>query len=289
MQQASVQTVFPPLRNSSATNGGMQHDCQEIKCLEDIKLILNSEQSSLILFDIDNTIIKTAQQLGSDQWFDNQLAHRTAQGENSAEAVKNILPLYHAVQRATPVQLIEHSTPKLINELRNDGHMVFGFTSRGHELAEATRQQLKGVGINLGLAFDETNNKTLLNQHPVYFDKGIIYCNGRNKGLCLPDILEYLRVFFSQVQAPESIVFIDDKLSNVQAVGAMANQLKIPCSGFHFTRLANELMVDAGVVKQQEESFKRKILSDSDAKTLEVAKRREVTHPWVTALCTSIM
>lgn len=286
MQQESVQTLLTPIRNSRAVNGDLHQGYQEITCLKDIKLVLNSEHSSLVLFDIDNTLIKTAQQLGSDQWFDDQLAQRKAQGQSSGEAVNNTLPLYYAVQKVTRVQLLEESTPQLINELRNDGHMVFGFTSRGYELEEATRQQLKEFGINFGLAFDETNHKIELNQHSVYFDKGIIYCNGRNKGLCLPDILEYLRVSFSQV--PESMVFIDDKFSNIQAVVTMAKQLKIPCSGFHFTRLANELIVNAGIVKQQEESFKRKILSNEDASTLDVAKRREVTHPGLQLLCDSI-
>ncbi|MBI5346265.1 MAG: DUF2608 domain-containing protein [Chlamydiae bacterium] len=45
----------------------------EIKQIKEINLYLIDDQ--LVVLDLDNTVLKTAQLLGSDQWFDKQLSH----------------------------------------------------------------------------------------------------------------------------------------------------------------------------------------------------------------------
>lgn len=285
MQQACVESVLPPTRHHHVDHCTKEMNYITINSLSEIKSVLNEqqEQSSLILFDLDNTLMETAQTLGTDQWFDKQYEQRVQCGETAAQALGNILPLYHEVQRVTSVNIIEESTPNVINELRIQGHMVIGFTARGHVLEEATRQQLKSIGINFAVAFDHKHHIQLLEESDLFFDRGVVYCGGQNKGFCLPHVLTYLRNEFSQI--PDSMLFIDDKIKNVQAVVKKAQELNLQCTGFHFTRLANKLSVDASIVAEQEKTFKRKVLSNEDAKILVDSKRREIEYPGLQLLC----
>jgi len=87
--------------------------------------------TTLVVFDLDNTVIEPAQALGSEQWFQHYLNKLLDSGMEADEAVDQTVALLDAVQNLTEVRLVEYNTRDIIAGLQEAGVAVMAVTSRG--------------------------------------------------------------------------------------------------------------------------------------------------------------
>lgn len=165
----------------------------------------------LIVFDIDNTIAESTNQLASAQWFTAMHKIKEQCGMTKIEAIKATLPLYSLLVEHCPLQPVEPTTVALIKELQDSGYKVMSLTVRSpEELKTCTVNQLAQIGI------DFTRNaiypKDIIFNHSVQYIQGILFVDGGNKGEWLLHILKHVGYM------PKQIIFIDDKEYNHQAV-----------------------------------------------------------------------
>ncbi len=166
----------------------------------------------LIVFDIDNTIAESVNQLASTQWFTAMYTIKEQCGMTKMEAIKaTLLPLYSLLVEQCPLQPIESTTIGVIKELQDKGHKVMSLTVRSpEELKTCTVSQLAQIGI------DFTRNaiygKDIIFNHSTQYIQGILFVDGGNKGEWLLHILKHINYM------PKQIIFIDDKEYNHQAV-----------------------------------------------------------------------
>jgi hypothetical protein len=165
----------------------------------------------LIVFDIDNTIAESANQLASAQWFTAMHKIKELCGMTKIEAIKATLPLYSLLVEHCPLQPVESTTVALIKELQNTGYKVMSLTVRSpEELKTCTVNQLAQIDI------DFTRNpiypKNIIFNNNVQYIQGILFVDGGNKGEWLLHILNHIGYM------PKQIIFIDDKEYNHHAV-----------------------------------------------------------------------
>ena len=181
----------------------------------------------LVIFDIDNTLTKTKQDLGSDQWFFYQVEQFVQAGLSRADAVNTVLPLYNILQMHIPLKLIEAETPTLIIRLKQLGIHIIALTSRGFELINRTVEQLNNLGVNFA---DSSFFEGFANAQ--YRGKdGIIFCHGHAKDIGLLEAFKRSHYF------PFLVIYVDDKENYLFCVGDMLYSNKINFYGIRYSRL----------------------------------------------------
>lgn len=194
-------------------------------------------QTTLMAFDLDDTLITMSQPLGSVGWWDWQYELQ----KNDTMSDKLFTPDYQQLVRIQNIlfQLIkmevtdEYVLPFLQNTTEQ-GTTIIGLTARGKEHINATTMQLKDnqFMVNNKLLFQEKglrfkNNKTSVAGHfhcpqftkEVFYQQGIMYLDGEDKGQSLLCIVE------KTPKKIKTIIFVDDAQRNVLSVNkAFANR-----------------------------------------------------------------
>lgn len=187
---------------------------------------ISTEQPSktLFLFDLDDTIFDSFSMLGSKAW-----RRYIVEATKKIDISENWHDIFSfALAQKHPLKTVETLTSSFVKELQEKGHVVCGLTSRERKLWYnmpkdgvdiLTIEQLNSVNVDF-------NNKSLENVYPYlsgdseYF-KGVFFANIDPKG----DYL--LHVFANATQYPEKIIFIDDKLSQVESVDNALSKLRV--------------------------------------------------------------
>jgi len=161
----------------------------------------------VVVFDIDNTILEPAQTLGSDQWFEYLVGKGKQTGLEPQKAIEAAQKDWNRVQPATQVRLVETITAKYIRTLQMRGIVVLALTARPHNIDRVTVDQLTQLNVNF-------HHYSEFVPQDVGYLEGVLFANGKNKGLVLRDFLNQLHI------EPRRLIFIDDKEKNVKNMDA---------------------------------------------------------------------
>lgn len=205
----------------------------EVKHLTDLKKQLKPE--TLVIFDLDNTLMEPVQDLGTDHWGSYQIQKYMKQGLSKEAACKKVQFEWMAVQNITQVKPVEPSTPKLIEELQKSGYQMIGLTGRSQEMSALTTHQLDAIGVDLNKTAPNKedvlfkSDQTLLKSFPwVLYHHGTIFTARMDKGKALFTLLDKVGC------SPKRIVFADDKRSALEQVEKACQERKIPFVGLRY-------------------------------------------------------
>jgi hypothetical protein len=217
------------------------------------------EKEMLVVLDIDNTILQTAQLLGSDQWFDHRM--KEYQKSMSVEmAFEKTFAEWLAIESLTKVKLVEDVTGGLIKKLQQEGVTIMALTTRSSDLRFCTFRQFQSLGIDLSVTSPSHGDFFFLNRQPVLYRKGVLFTDGTNRGEAL---LKFLR---KTHYSPKSILFINDKERQLKEVEEICKKMSIPFVGLRYSYLDRKVKeFDEKIARVQLEQIKS-ILSDEEAK-----------------------
>lgn len=138
-------------------------------------------------------------------------------------------------------------------------YKVIGFTTRGLALATRTVHQLKSIGIDLTTSALTEEEIFFQNGHGVIFRKGILFTSGTHKGKAFGKFLNILNI------TPKSVLFINDKASDLAQVEEYCLENNIPFIGLRYGYLDEKVKnFRADIADVQFTKFKH-ILSDHEA------------------------
>lgn len=188
-------------------------------------------QKTLILCDIDNTLFKASQHLGSVGWSDYIVDQFLDKGIslNDAKEIESIL--WKTVQPHSKVETIDPETPSILNKLQEQGLLVLGLTARSSPESDCTITQLLSIGINLEklnqtFSLESLNHET---KKPIY-KAGVIFATSfHKKSDVLFKFLEENELY------PESIIFVDDKISHLEDLSKACEEKNISFYGIRFS------------------------------------------------------
>ena len=172
---------------------------------------------SLVILDLDDTTITTpeGQWLGRSEMFyylvDKEMQRNP--GRERQPVVADIDPLLTMVYGKVPVQLTDKTLPDTINRLISKGITVIGMTARGLPVADATRWQLKEVGIT----FSDTGTERFIalpGGRQSVIDHGVVLAGqGNKKGEVLIALIEH-----KLLPKPEQVMLVDDHVRHLDSV-----------------------------------------------------------------------
>lgn len=192
---------------------------------------------TVVLCDLDNTVMEAKCELGSDQWFGALLKEAFANfPEEKEKSLIAALAIYNAIESIVKTQVIEDTTSKIINALQAIGLPVIAITSRGKMLQEATEGQLESCGIKFSHSQNLPKDNITLEDgdDAPFYANGIIYCSGQNKGKCFSKFCEMTEI------KPVNIAMIDDKKKHLEEVSEVTRtKFSGVRYGFLDTKVAN--------------------------------------------------
>ncbi|MBI2385236.1 MAG: DUF2608 domain-containing protein [Elusimicrobia bacterium] len=200
-------------------------EVREIKSMSEIAADIRP--TTLLVFDIDNTLVEPVGNIGSDQWYDYVVKALRRDGLDADSAEKKAGELWTKTLGTVKVKPVEDLTPVLVREEQKRGVKVLALTARGPEDAAATFAQLEAIGLDLeksaaakgGLTFAPTGR----------YSRGVYFVgDGPDKGKALLAFLEKIGM------RPTRVVYVDDKPRHAKSVDAAMTAVGIPCVAFRY-------------------------------------------------------
>ena len=193
-----------------------------IKESNNIKDLFNHiSPDTMVLFDIDNTILQPKQTLGSDQWY-THMVKTFKKNMSDDEAKKRAIAIWQRVQSRIEVVPVENDIVAIIKKLQNNNVRVMALTARSKPVVDRTIELLYELGIDFSPNNRKFSSVKLYDNHDVKIKNGIIFIGPlNNKGKVLLRFLEKTNLH------PNKIIFIDDKREHALSVNAALNNIGI--------------------------------------------------------------
>lgn len=206
----------------------------ETSHLEDIKPYVC--KNTLVVFDIDNTLIEPISGVGSHQWGDFYFERLLAKGMGEREAEDLTIVAWKEVIPNLDYQLVESESPRLLEELKQMGALPIGLTARSPFEKDFTRKHLLSVGIDMTHEISPPETCFSHKSGNWVFSEGVIYKeNLFPKG-------QALKEFFHEYELEhEKIIFIDDRIENVLSVLAALKNHEAAVLGVRYAGLDAKL------------------------------------------------
>lgn len=219
------------------------HNFQKIDSFEQAIPELNQcNDTTLVLFDIDDTLLSTADIFGTHPL---PLLFKLRALIKHPQLLfrKNWEYYYSIMWQQTEWCAIEPDSITIIDQLKDRGCTALGLTSMEtgtFGVIENFPEWRSTALANLGIKFTDSFPNTVFNELPSYRNNypelydGILCCNQQSKGSVLAAFLDNFNV------QPSKIIFFDDSVENLVSVADICQQRNIPFTGFQYLR-ANKL------------------------------------------------
>ncbi len=202
-------------------------EVREIKSMAEI--IPSLDTSTLLVFDIDNTLVEPVGQLGSDQWY-YYLVKAIARDDASLSAdaaEEKAGAVWTRTLSTVKVKAVEALSPDLIRAQQKRGLKVMALTARSTDDAPATFAQLEAIGVDMAESAPYTKDLTTGNKG--LYTRGVFFQGeGPSKGATLAAFLKTIGL------APKKVVFADDKAKHTKSVNEALTAAGIPVIAFRY-------------------------------------------------------
>lgn len=216
----------------------------------------------LVVFDLDNTLLKHSQEIGSDQWFrwqEEAVLNKQQMVGKVAQNFSGLLDVQGLLFRISPMKPTQEDAPEIVQELKAKGFSLLALTSRGLEFRDATFKHMRNgyqfsklgyssqnshnflpydpndlTSIGIHQALDPQRRKDLkLDKapRPVNFSDGVFFGAGQHKGVMMLSILAKVPSL-----KPKAIVFVDDAQKHVDRMAQALELTAIELHGYRYTR-----------------------------------------------------
>lgn len=223
---------------------------------------------TLVVFDIDNTLLEASQHLGSVAWADYLISNMKSKGidHKKAQEIENVF--WMIVHPHIQVQAVDPNTSQVIQEIQNRTITILGLTARTPDEFGYTFKQLRSIGIDL------TNQKQLpLSDQQILLDarasyqEGVLFSTPYNKKS------EVLYAFLENNHIePECIIFVDDKHHHVVDVQRASEDRGLKFIGIRFSGADKQFINFNPAIAEIQWGVFPTIISDQEA--LEMLFRR---------------
>lgn len=207
------------------------------------------DRSTLLVLDIDNTLIEPKPdpksdkysvfqpQVGSDQWF--YSLYRLFEKKPSEDLLldKRLMTIWNDTQFAISVKPVEKITPGFLQSQYKLGIKTLLLTARRPDISDVTLRQLQSVGYTPAAHSIYDGEVTLPKEEFgtedfAQYKRGILTVGeGNSKGVVFVKFLK--KIGFQ----PKRVVYVDDREKHVHTMEKALSEAKIPYFGFRYGAL----------------------------------------------------
>lgn len=201
-------------------------------------------KETLVVLDIDNTLLRMKTYIGSPSWFAwQQKEISTQQADAMATSIGQFYPINDFTLQLAHAKACETNpntgTAHTIKALQSQGYTVIAETARDPKVAAATKRELIRNGINFskhGIPTDPTQQCLVIKYHAdkktplISYCQGILYTTGGKKA-------ETLNLLLNKLKASDrysTILFADDSESNIDNFANYYKNKKTKAYLYHY-------------------------------------------------------
>jgi hypothetical protein len=185
----------------------------KIRTILDLKNYLNSSDGpTLVVTDIDNTVLKAPSHFGSEAWYDERIVDLIRKGMEEEPATLRVNLEWEQIQQQINPVPVETGTIDFLTELQCLPHVrLIALTTRRPEIAELTELQLEKYGFSFQSGCP---SQAVIHIDPQsQYRGGVLYVGPLNhKGFALKELLAQLG------WTPKKIIFVDDRPHQLASV-----------------------------------------------------------------------
>ncbi|MFC1841716.1 DUF2608 domain-containing protein [Candidatus Dependentiae bacterium] len=179
------------------------------------------DDKTLVIFDVDNTLIETVQEFGCYTWSCNMTSRFEKKGIEYFQAMQKTCAIFAKIKDFISFKTVEPEALDVIKKLESDNIKTMALTKRMFSTKQSTIEQL--LSVNIEFSKKTIHDKEIKFDDMIGFSEGILYSGlGDNKGECLISFLEKISY------TPENIVFVDDGKHHVENVYSNVTAKNIP-------------------------------------------------------------
>ncbi|MBN2267324.1 MAG: DUF2608 domain-containing protein [Candidatus Babeliaceae bacterium] len=195
----------------------------QINEIEEIASYVTPGPETLVIFDLDNTVIWPEEPEARDEWFAGQLSAYKKVGLTPDEAIKRFLPTHLKAHATSKIYNVDKDTPWLFTFLKENNVRVIALTARSIAFIGITKKQLKKADIKFSPGKNGWNEYYEIDglKKPIFYTNGIIFAGGNPKGPTLELFLQKLAF------KPKELIFVDDSRQHVESVAETAKKIGI--------------------------------------------------------------
>jgi len=187
-------------------------------------------QDTLLILDIDDTLLVPVQMLGCDEWFQHRCRQWRQNGETPKTAFEKALAEWVGVRHISDMELVEWGTDELIRDAQKSGVHVMGLTTQDFSTSFPTTRHLNKQNIDLSLTAPSAKDHYFqIVQKGVLYKNGILFTDGSHKGKALFHLLDLIGY------QPAHIVFVNDKASHLTEIETVAQEKDIAFVGLRYS------------------------------------------------------
>lgn len=228
------------------------------------EIVTYASPETLIILDIDDTLLTPCQMLGTNAWFEYRFKENRLRAKCGDDPLDQTLAYWEGIRHFTQMEIVEEGSDKIIDSLQNQGIPVMGLTTQGLALATRTINQLYSCGIDLSKTSPTREDCYFDNGHGVLFRKGILFTSGTHKGAALLKYLEIANI------RPSRVVFLNDYKSHLLQVEESLEKKGISFIGLRYgfsDERVRRFSPEIADIQLRYSSFER-ILSDAEAEKI---------------------
>ena len=203
------------------------------------RVLAEAGPGTLVVFDIDNTLLAPFGHLGSDEWYDFLYERGVARGLSKEAAAQKADQEFNLWQDKIGVRPVDPASPDVLVSLRKRGIPYFALTARSAPVRDTTLRQLASTKLAMtegGFAPGDAAKPGAVG-HDVVFKDGVFFVGdgALTKGEAL------LRILDKSGLNPKRIVFVDDKAKHTRTVDESLTARGIPPLCLRFSRKDGEV------------------------------------------------
>lgn len=225
------------------------------------QLLEHVSPKTLVILDIDDTLLIPSQALGTDVWFIHRWNEYKKANIPADIALEKALNDWQGIRHITDVKIVEEGTDSIVKTIQDQNITVMGLTTQGLALATCTILQLDSLHIDLSKTAPYNQDYYFMNGKGVLFRHGILFTAGTNKGKALLHLLDHINY------KPDHIVFINDKASHLNDLGLALAERNIKFTGLRYAysdARVNAFDPEIADIQWKKSSFDH-ILTDEEA------------------------
>lgn len=229
----AVVTIFDILTGRTFSMSQINGSIQKIESIAEIERFICAD--TLVLFDLDHTVIESAELYGHGNWFYDQVRSGEDEGIPMVNTITRIFPEWLESQKHNKVRPVEEITPILIERLQSRGISVMALTARPRELIDSTLRQLKSIGVDFTRTDLKRPECAIDLDAPVTYHEGILFtADGQSKATAL-------RHYFDEIgYQAKRVALVDDSMTPLQELLAMLQVHEIEFVGLHYPLIENQ-------------------------------------------------
>lgn len=204
---------------------------------------------SIVVFDLDDTLIRCQTSLGSSPWFYGKLLQAVEEGVPFQEACDYLTEINKPILKHLTFELIDEEARNLIKKYQDQGIVVVALTARPSQLIDYTIAALEEIQIDF--------SKSLHVDGPFIFDfyetfgyqKGVLFVSDYHTKE------EVLEAFIDQLPRCyefNRIIFVDDKMKYLKPTAEFSQRRGIEFVGLRYSHEdARKEIVDLDIADKQ--------------------------------------